>query len=191
MAFPFFQQPPNLDPLTPELAKRANSIADLAAYRPGQAWSFWFSRMAFLMNTLAGYVGETPIVFELPGVRANASDTSETRQVVYIQRNAGNTVVGSPLTMHFFGISAKVAPAGSDYYPEVLYSRDNGTTWTSVFLNTLIRPFLPIGSMSVAYTNIPMAPLKNGDLLRIDETGCDGTTAGVELYLLGTSILGA
>lgn len=128
-------------------------------------------------------------MFQLPGVRADGTDTLTIRPRLYLKQNAQSIVVGQPLAVHYIGIAAKVAPALTDYYPDVLISRDGGTNWTTIFINPNIKPFLPIGEVSVSYTQVPVMELLNGDLFRIDESGCDGTVEGVELYLLGSSIL--
>lgn len=151
------------------------------------------------VDTVSGTVGTDreitlglSLLFELPGIRTNATDTLETRPRLYLPRNAGNNLISTDLpnwqprlNLQFVGISAKVPLAGGGpYLPDILISRDQGVTFNSIF--KAANPLqLIIGQVSGQNAIFSIGTLLDGDLIRIDETGTDGTLAGIEIYLLG------
>ena len=138
------------------------------------------------------------LTFELPGVRVNATDTLETRPRLYLPRNAGNNLVvvdrinfQPRLNLQFVGISCKVPLAGGGpYLPDILISRDQGTTFASIF--KLTDPLnLIVSQVSGSNKIFSIGTLLDGDLFRIDESGTDGTLEGIEIYILGNLDVGS
>lgn len=130
--------------------------------------------------------------FELGGIRANATDTYPVRSRLYLPRDPGNNLVASNLpnfrprlNLQFVGISAKVPLAGGGpYIVDIKISRDQGVSFNSIF--KVANPLqLIVGQVSGSNAIFSIDTLLDGDLFRIDETGTDGTLAGVEIYLLG------
>lgn len=151
------------------------------------------------VDTVSGTVGTDreitlglSLLFELPGIRTNATDTLETRPRLYLPRNAGNNLISTDLpnwqprlNLQFVGISAKIPLAGGGpYLPDILISRDQGVTFNSIF--KAANPLqLIVGQVSGQNAIFSIGTLLDGDLIRVDETGTDGTLAGIEIYLLG------
>jgi hypothetical protein len=128
----------------------------------------------------------------LPGVRANGTDTCDVWPRIYLPRNAGNNLVSEDLpnwqprlNLQYIGISAKVPLAGGGpYLPDILISRDQGVTFNSIF--KLTNPLqLIVGQVTGSNSIFQIGTLLDGDLIRIDETGTDGVLEGIELYILG------
>ena len=137
------------------------------------------------------------LTFELPGVRADAVDTLETRPRLYLPRNSGNNLVATDLpnfqprlNLQFVGISCKVPLAsGGPYIPDILISRDQGVTFASIF--KLMFPLnLIVGQVTGSNKIFSIGTLLDGDLFRVDETGTDGVLEGIEIYILGNLNLG-
>ena len=135
--------------------------------------------------------------FALPGVRTNAVDTSGTRQRLYLPKDPGNNLVANDLpnfqprlNLQYVGITAKVPLAGGGpYIADIKISRDQALTWNSIF-KVAFPLNLIVGQVSGSNKIFSIGTLLDGDLFRIDESGCDGTLAGVELFLLGNLDIG-
>ncbi len=132
------------------------------------------------------------IRLQLDGVRVDGTDNLPTRPRVYLPRNAGNNLVSENLktwqprlNLQYVGISCKVPLAGGGpYLADILISRDQGTTFNSIF--KAASPLnLIVGQVSGSNSIFQIGTLLDGDLIRVDESGTDGTLEGVELYLLG------
>jgi len=134
--------------------------------------------------------------FELPGLRADGTDTHWTRPRLYLPRNSGNNLVAKDLpnfqprlTLQYVGISAKVPLAGGGpYIVDILISRDQGVTFASIF--KVSNPLnLIVGQVTGSNKIFSIGTLLDGDLFRIDESGTVGTLAGFVIYLLGNLII--
>lgn len=135
--------------------------------------------------------------FNLAGVRMDATDTTETRQRLYLPRDPGNNLVAQDLpnfrprlNLQYVGISCRTPmAAGGPYIADILISRDQAVTWNSIFKST--NPLqLIVGQVSGSNAIFSIGTLFDGDLFRIDESGTDGTIEGVEIYLLGNLDVG-
>jgi hypothetical protein len=87
-------------------------------------------------------------------------------------------------------VTAKVAPALSDFIADQLVSSDDGATWTSLYPSGLAnKADLPAGQEKIVLTPAWATPyLFYGDQLRFDVLQVDGVASGLELLLTGKYI---
>lgn len=79
-------------------------------------------------------------------------------------------------------IAAKTAPAGTSLIIDILFSTDNGTTFTSLWAtNPSNRPTLVVGSKFSTTTAFDTTTLSAGNLLRIDVIQVGSTTPGQDV----------
>lgn len=79
---------------------------------------------------------------------------------------------------------ADIAPVGADLILDILFSTDNGTTFTSLWvINPVNRPTIVDGSNFDTVTAFDILTLSAGDLLRVDVIQVGSTTPGQDITL--------
>lgn len=101
---------------------------------------------------------------------------------IYIPRDANGNLLFQSVRLKTVGISAKPIPS-SDLTIDVLYSRDSGANFTSVFNNPTFC-ILPSGNQTITYGTNTVGTLKDKDLISID-CSSSGEVTGLEVFLEG------
>jgi len=175
-----------VDPLIQALKQEIN----VRLYQALQILSRGVDTVSSAAQINQSIVFEQSVAFYLPGVRTDATDTCETRPSLQLPRNQSNNLINIKnfiprLKLHYVLITAKVPLAGGGpYEADILISRDLGVTWNSIFLAQKAQ--LIVGQVIGSNKIFSIGTLYDGDLFRIDETGTDGTLAGVQISMTGT-----
>jgi hypothetical protein len=91
-------------------------------------------------------------------------------------------IIDWPCTLQKVNIRAKTPPAGTALILDILYSINNGSTWTSLWATNIgNRPTLVAGSNNSTTSAFDTTTLTAGTLLRIDVVQVGSTTSGQDL----------
>lgn len=120
--------------------------------------------------------------FILPTV-ATGTDKLTYHRRVYLPRDSQGNVLYKSIRPKFVGITAKTAPSGADFIGDILYTRDDGTNWASLFKTT--NPLtLPDGRFFIGLGEFSVGTLVENDKLRLDVSQT-GSAVGLEIELFG------
>lgn len=92
--------------------------------------------------------------------------------------------VYSSISLIFVGVAFKPTLTGT-FTGDIKLSRDNGTTWTTLFKPTPLNLTCSTGNEFKSWSDLAIGTLYDGDLLRIDCSAAGGAT-GLEATLLGS-----
>lgn len=95
-------------------------------------------------------------------------------------------IVPTPWTVVSTAISVKTMPVGANLIVDVLYSTDNGTTFTTIFPTTAHRPTIIAGLQPFVFAYLEsddVSVFAANTLLRLDVIQVGSGTAGADLSL--------
>lgn len=125
--------------------------------------------------------------FSLSGF-AVADDILDNRVTVLLPRDESNNPIWSYILLKNFYISAKTAPAGGTFTPDIEVTNDFGTTWRPIF-PTAVPPALVDGQDFIKYNLFSVDRLKDRYQMRVDVVENSGAADGVELVLTGIGVV--
>lgn len=142
-------------------------------------WIRWFQRVIVTLRRLI-LANVVVARFKLPGVQVVGNRVLDTPLVV-------RCPAGVKVLLFVADAQAKTAPASSTYQVRPVYSRNNGTTYTSLLTTGASLEIVSTEKSSATLTPA-VIELFDGDLLDIDIIAADGTVAGVEVTVRGTFV---
>lgn len=113
---------------------------------------------------------------------ATGTDIAGYNPRIYLPRDINGNLVYAKMFLTTVGISVDPITA-TKLVADVQYSRDMGTTWSSLFKTTTTL-VLPLAVQSIVYGNLAVRTLYEGDILRVDCTAT-GSSTTAEIYIAG------